>query len=53
MKLLRKFEKLITEDEGATMVEYAIMVGFIAAACVLAVTALGLSAADLFFIPWP
>jgi Flp pilus assembly pilin Flp len=40
----------ITEqrDEGATAVEYAIMVGFIAAVCVSAVTALGISVLALF-----
>ena len=32
---------LIHEDEGATMVEYAIMVGFIAAVCIGIVAILG------------
>ncbi len=51
MRVIRRFEKLFKEDEGATMVEYAIMVGFIAAVCVVAITAFGLSVSDLFVVP--
>ena len=36
------------DEEGATMVEYGVMVAFIAAACTLAVTALGVEVKDLF-----
>ena len=31
----------MTEESGATMVEYALMVALVAAVCVVAVTALG------------
>ena len=36
------------DDRGATAVEYAIMVGFIAAVIVVAVTAFGVSVKGLF-----
>jgi len=39
------------DDRGATAVEYGLMVGFIAIAIVIAVTAFGLKVSDLFFIP--
>ena len=35
------FKSLIHEEEGAAMVEYALMVALVAAVCVVAVTALG------------
>jgi pilus assembly protein Flp/PilA len=35
---IRKFTK---DESGATMVEYALMIALVAAACVVAVTALG------------
>jgi Flp pilus assembly pilin Flp len=35
------FSQLHRDDAGATMVEYAIMLAFIAAVCIVAVTALG------------
>jgi pilus assembly protein Flp/PilA len=41
-------KRLVQEDEGAVMLEYAIMVAFIAAVCVAAVTLLGGSVRDLF-----
>jgi Flp pilus assembly pilin Flp len=53
MGVYRVIKKLARDDQGATMVEYAIMIGFIAAACVGAVIALGPSVSGLFVIPWP
>lgn len=38
LHLLNRFRK---DEEGATMVEYGIMVGLIACVCIAAVTALG------------
>ena len=46
--MLRKLIDFIKDDEGATMVEYALMVALIAIVCILAVTALGISARDTF-----
>ena len=40
--------RLTKEEKGATMVEYGLMVGLIACACILAVTALGTDISDLF-----
>jgi pilus assembly protein Flp/PilA len=45
LNLLKKFVK---EEEGATMVEYGLMVGLIAVVCILAVTTLGTTIRDLF-----
>jgi pilus assembly protein Flp/PilA len=39
------------DEQGATAVEYGLMVGCIAIAIILAVTFFGLSVADLFLIP--
>jgi Flp pilus assembly pilin Flp len=54
--VIRTCLRTLRESEGAaTAVEYAIMVGFIAAVIVGAVTALGLAVAGLFTPPdgWP
>ena len=48
MDVYRVIEKLIQEDEGAVMLEYAIMASFIAAACALAVGILGDAVLGLF-----
>lgn len=48
MDVYRVIEKLVREDEGATMVEYAIMAAFIAAICAAAVGLLGGAVAKLF-----
>lgn len=46
---MRNFlNRLMTEEDGATMVEYALMVALIAAAAVTAVTALGTSISGKF-----
>jgi pilus assembly protein Flp/PilA len=44
-KLLKAFRH---SDEGATMVEYGLMVALIAAVCVASVSALGVSVSGLF-----
>ncbi len=41
-------KKFVQGEEGATMVEYALMVALIAVVCIAAVTAVGTSARDLF-----
>jgi pilus assembly protein Flp/PilA len=46
-----KMEKLIRffkDEEGATMVEYALMVALIAVVCIAAVTLIGGNASDKF-----
>jgi pilus assembly protein Flp/PilA len=40
--------RFIKKEDGATMVEYALMIAFVALACVAAVTALGGSVSALF-----
>jgi pilus assembly protein Flp/PilA len=42
------FSRVVREDEGQDLVEYAILLAFIALACVVAVTALGTSISGLF-----
>ena len=44
-KLLKKFCR---EDEGATMVEYGLMVALIAVVCIAAVTLLGTTLSTVF-----
>jgi pilus assembly protein Flp/PilA len=39
------------DEEGATAVEYALMVGLIAIVIVAAVATFGVAVTDLFFIP--
>ena len=38
---MEKLLRLFKDEEGATMVEYALMVALIALVCIVAVTALG------------
>jgi Flp pilus assembly pilin Flp len=45
---LREAER---DERGATAVEYGLMVGCIAVAIIVAVTAFGVSVADLFLVP--
>jgi pilus assembly protein Flp/PilA len=45
LQLLNRFRK---DEEGATMVEYGIMVGLIACVCIAAVTALGAQVNAIF-----
>ena len=45
----RRFRYWLSErDEGATMIEYGLMVGLIAVVAVVGVTAFGISVQDLF-----
>ncbi len=39
--MLKSFREILSNEEGATMVEYAIMVSLIAAVCIGVVTTLG------------
>jgi Flp pilus assembly pilin Flp len=50
-ELTMKTPDVNRDERGATAVEYGLMVGCIAIAIILAVTAFGLSVADLFLIP--
>lgn len=43
-----KLLAMIRDDEGATMVEYGIMVALIAAVCILVVTTLGTKVQSTF-----
>ena len=43
-----KVIKFIKDDKGATMVEYALMITFVALVCIAAVTLLGTRVRDLF-----
>ena len=48
-RLISRVKKsLSNEDEGATMVEYGIMIGLIALVCIAAVTTLGASIEAVF-----
>jgi len=39
--MLTTFKKMLRNDDGATMVEYGIMVALIAAVCITVITTLG------------
>ena len=45
IKMIRNFFK---DEEGATMVEYALMLALIAIVCIIAVTAIGVNASGIF-----
>jgi pilus assembly protein Flp/PilA len=47
-KLIASTRKFMTDESGATMVEYALMVALVAAVCVVAVTALGTAISGQF-----
>ena len=47
-RICRLVRELLTDESGATMVEYAIMAGFIAAVCALAVSIIGLKVNGYF-----
>ena len=40
--------RIVRDDEGASLVEYALLVALIAVVCIAAVTALGQSASEKF-----
>lgn len=46
--MLNQVIKTLKHDGGATMVEYAIMVSFIAAICITVVTTLGKTTSNAF-----
>jgi pilus assembly protein Flp/PilA len=46
--MIESFKRLASSEEGATMVEYALMVALIGAARVTVVTALGTTIGDKF-----
>ena len=48
MKLITKVQSLTTAEDGATAVEYALLVALIAVAIIAAVTALGVGLNNLF-----
>lgn len=47
-KDMERLRQLFKDEEGATMVEYALMLALIAVVCILAVTLIGTSARDKF-----
>ena len=48
MRLMDNLKSLWRDEEGATMVEYALMLALIAIVCILVVTALGQKAGQTF-----
>ena len=46
--LKAQFNRFVREDDGATMVEYGLMVALIAVVCIAAVTALGTAVSGMF-----
>jgi pilus assembly protein Flp/PilA len=47
-KFIAAAKKFVKGEEGATMVEYGLMLALIAIVCILAVTAIGTSASTVF-----
>ena len=47
-KFIAQVKKFAVQEEGATMVEYGLMVALIAVVCIATVTALGLSIDGMF-----
>jgi pilus assembly protein Flp/PilA len=48
LKVYGKARKFVTGNEGASLVEYGLLVGLIACACIVAVTLLGTNISALF-----
>jgi pilus assembly protein Flp/PilA len=46
--MVKMIKRLLRLEEGATMVEYGLMVALIAAVCLAAVTAIGQSTSGIF-----
>jgi pilus assembly protein Flp/PilA len=46
--MVKKIIEFLKDEEGATMVEYALMVALIAAVCITAVTTLGTNSSTKF-----
>ena len=53
MKLPRAIRRFVVEEDGATMTEYVIMVGFIALVLIVAVQAFGGAVRGLLESPFP
>ena len=47
-KLLAASTKLICDEEGASLVEYGLLLSLVAVACIVAITTLGTSISDMF-----
>ncbi len=47
-KIANTVRSFVREDEGATMVEYGLMVALIAIVCIVAVTSLGTKTSAVF-----
>ena len=45
---MERIKRFLRDEEGATMVEYALMVGLIAVVCIAAVTTLGTTVNAVF-----
>jgi pilus assembly protein Flp/PilA len=45
---MRSISKFFRQEEGAALVEYGMLVGLIAAVCIVAVTALGVTINGVF-----
>jgi pilus assembly protein Flp/PilA len=45
---MSRFLSLLRDEEGATMVEYGLMVALIAAVCIVAVTSIGTQLSTFF-----
>jgi pilus assembly protein Flp/PilA len=46
--MIKTFKSMIRDEEGATMVEYGLMLALIAIVCIVAVTAIGTNLSKLF-----
>jgi len=46
--MIKKILSFFKDEEGATMVEYALMLALIAIVCIIAVTAIGTGASTVF-----
>jgi len=46
--LINQAKRFVRDEDGATMVEYALMLALIAVVCILAVTAIGTGANGMF-----
>lgn len=46
--MIEKIKNFLKDEEGATMVEYALMLALIAIVCIVAVTAVGTNANTVF-----
>ncbi|RDU98600.1 Flp family type IVb pilin [Trinickia dinghuensis] len=47
-RLLTQAQRFMRDEDGATMVEYALMLALIAVVCIVAVTAIGTGADGMF-----